>query len=292
MDKPIFVVENFANKVIFVIVFFKINYILKYLSFNILYKVAYFIGNMFIYFNPKTTKAISKFQNSCYDEVFVKQYFNNLFYNIVLLCTYPYYSEQKSKKLINNKNLEYFLEQNKDTRFNIGGIHFFNFLTITTISDIFFKQNKRIFASFVLGDNKILKNFLNHIRKRFHYNYHYTFNLANDKNGSNKLKELYENTNCNFFLFCDVSFKRKENNINIMINNANLNFNNGYSTITKKFSDCKNLIIYLTLNRDYTFEHNYLIIDSIDSFYDNKFKDILKENKELWQLWFFNPIFE
>lgn len=292
MDKPIKIVENFANKIIFLVVIFKINFLLKFLSFKFLYKIAYMLSLVFIFFNKKTSNVIAKYQVDCYGESFNSTYFNNLFYNTLLLCTYPYYSKEKVAKLINNDEIKNFFSENDKVRFNIGGLHFFNFLSITSISEFFYDRNKKIFASFVLGENKILSNFIKHIKKRFHYDYHYTYNLATDVNGKEKLMQLYHTDSCNFFIFCDVGFKKKKDNINILINEKTLSFNRGYSDATKNFIDCENVIIYLTMNKNYTFQHHYLYINSAEDFYNTEFKLILKENKELWQLWFFNPIFE
>ena len=292
MKKSMVVVENFANKVIFFLIFFKLNYVLKYFSFKYLYKISGFFAFIFIKFNKQSVEEIKKHQINCFEKEFTSVYFNNLFYNIVLLTVYPYYSDKKNDKLINKTELFEFFDNNKDKRFVIGGLHFFNFISITSIANLFHTQNKKIFASFVLSENKRIYKFIKHVKQKFNYDYHHPFNLATDKQGIDKLKNLYYTTNCNFFIFTDVTFKKKQGDIEIKIGNQNLRFNGGFNFVSTQFSDCGKVIIYLEMNQNYTFTYKYFIIEDSENYYHNEFKKILSKNKECWQMWFFNPIFQ
>lgn len=288
-------IQNFANLIFYIIIKMYLYKILKRLSMSMLFKISLIITYISFLLYPNSKKEtkgymINTFPNFSTHKIncLVREYYANLFFHLILVTIIPYMKKEHVMKMFEINQLSIFLDENKNSKTLIIGMHFYSFMIVYLLSNICFDKNIKIIGSFAFEENDMFKNYIKRLKEKLYYDFHDPVNVSKGE-GFGVIKEKIINNNITC-LFSDVRFKKNKRDTTVSINNQIFNFNNGVTSFNEMYPNYKIVEFNLTFknNKFYT---EIAPIESVSNYYKEILPYRIQNNPQQWQLWFQSPIF-
>ncbi len=295
-------VMNWYFKIHMQIVFnLRLHYVLRHLSLQNIYRLSSLIGKAICFLVPFLRKDITEALASCFPKLEINEikqiadeHIIYLVFHRFLTSTLPFLSANKFRSFFDCDDLEKILEQRQYQGCMIAGTHFFPFLLIALLSDIFFMKDVKLCGSFGYDDAMQIPSYTAKIKERFHWNYHVpvTVNQSEQKDISSvrKLNCFLKKKEGSLLVFPDVRIKNSKSDISYIVGNGVLYASRGFNYCVDKM---KNQDCVIPVHLHYRNGRFKVIVSDVMSpglacteYYGHLLPNLIREEPAQWQLWF------
>lgn len=294
-------VESFCQSIGFIILFLRLQYILRFVSLRTLRRfsgaLAALMRLIFPRLNNEICQTLLAFKPTITEleaDLAAKTHTTNIIFQTLFFVTAAYYEPKQFRSFFNTDNFyEKFRTRNKNPGIWLCS-HFFGNILILLCSDLAYEMGCRLHGTFSFGSHPLLNYFKRKVFDRFHCDYHVSLNVQEATHTNNSdFNTTLKTGQTSVLIFGDIRFKKSRTDLKYKAGSTHFFANRGFQHSVKKSErQAEVMHLYLTFAEDRFTLHVETMEakDAVDEYYTTLLPELLNSQMNHWQLWYFGSI--